>query len=197
MLAIATNIPVRLKTGFVVRGHILLLLLLAIFQLLTNKQKRAWVLFTYNTMMINLINPLQSFGFNLMATSNYHWLLSFSRAEQVLLSNIDEDGGCRRKCYRVVRQLKEDVWCPGSKPVITAYHLQVPAQAKQPSTPFLTLLFFFLFETYCLYTNSGFPTFPLSLHHLDTAFLDMWEVPLHQGLERLQRMCITAGAKAT
>ncbi|KAL0184584.1 hypothetical protein M9458_020280, partial [Cirrhinus mrigala] len=65
-----------------------------------------------------------SFGFNLMATSNYHWLLSFSRAEQVLLSNIDEDGGCRRKCYRVVRQLKEDVWCPGSKPVITAYHLQ-------------------------------------------------------------------------
>ncbi|KTG02853.1 hypothetical protein cypCar_00012732 [Cyprinus carpio] len=69
---------------------------------------------------------IKSFGFNLMATSNYHWLLSFSRAEQVLLSNIDEDGGCRRKCYRVVRQLKEDVWCPGSKPVITAYHLQVP-----------------------------------------------------------------------
>ncbi|KAI7808516.1 putative protein mab-21-like 3 [Triplophysa rosa] len=69
---------------------------------------------------------IKSFGFNLMATSNYHWLLSFSRAEQVLISNIDEDGGCRKKCYRVVRQLKEDVWCPGSKPVITAYHLQVP-----------------------------------------------------------------------
>lgn len=68
---------------------------------------------------------LQSFGFNLMATSNYHWLLSFSRAEQVLLAGIDEDGGCRRKCYRVVRQLKEDVWCPGSKPVITTHHLQV------------------------------------------------------------------------
>lgn len=84
----------------------------------------AWVLYTYNSMLI-LINSLQSFGFNLMATSNYHWLLSFSRAEQVLLSNIDEDGGCRRKCYWVVRQLKEDIWCPGSKPVITAYHLQV------------------------------------------------------------------------
>ncbi|XP_031438354.1 protein mab-21-like 3 [Clupea harengus] len=67
---------------------------------------------------------LKSFGFNLMATSNYHWLLSFSRAEQMLLGSIDEDGGCRRKCYRVVRQLKEDVWCPGNKPVITAYHLQ-------------------------------------------------------------------------
>uniref|UniRef100_A0A8C0YLY3 Mab-21-like 3 n=2 Tax=Cyprinus carpio TaxID=7962 RepID=A0A8C0YLY3_CYPCA len=63
-----------------------------------------------------------------VATSNYHWLLSISWAEQVLLSNIDWDGGCRRKCYRVVRQLKEGVWCPGSKPIITAYHLQVPAQ---------------------------------------------------------------------
>ncbi|XP_051567112.1 protein mab-21-like 3 [Myxocyprinus asiaticus] len=67
---------------------------------------------------------IKPFGYNLMATSNYHWLLSFSRAEQVLLSNIDEDGGCRRKCYRVVRQLNEDAWCPGSKPVITAFHLQ-------------------------------------------------------------------------
>ncbi|XP_062862670.1 protein mab-21-like 3 [Trichomycterus rosablanca] len=67
---------------------------------------------------------IKSFGFNLMATSNYHWMLSFSRAEQVLLAGIDEDGGCRRNCYRMVRQLKEDIWCPGSKPVITAHHLQ-------------------------------------------------------------------------
>ncbi|KAG9348869.1 hypothetical protein JZ751_029186, partial [Albula glossodonta] len=66
----------------------------------------------------------KSFGFNLMATSSYHWRLSFSRAEQVLLGGIDDDGGCRRKCYRVIRQLKEDLWCQNSKPVITAYHLQ-------------------------------------------------------------------------
>ncbi|XP_023691670.1 protein mab-21-like 3 [Paramormyrops kingsleyae] len=70
------------------------------------------------------VRCIKSFGFNLLATSNYHWLLSFSRAEQVLLGSIDEDGGCRRKCYRIVRQLKEDVWCPGNKPTITAYHLQ-------------------------------------------------------------------------
>ncbi|KAG7463635.1 hypothetical protein MATL_G00178750 [Megalops atlanticus] len=70
------------------------------------------------------VSCTKSFGFNLMATSSYHWLLSFSRAEQVLLGGIDEDGGCRRKCYRIVRQLKEDVWCQGSKPVISAYHLQ-------------------------------------------------------------------------
>ncbi|XP_006001986.1 protein mab-21-like 3 [Latimeria chalumnae] len=67
---------------------------------------------------------IKSFGYNLMARSNYHWQLSFSRAEHVLMDGIDEDGGCRMKCFRVIRQLKEDVWCSGSKPVITSYHLQ-------------------------------------------------------------------------
>ncbi|KAM3861934.1 LOW QUALITY PROTEIN: protein mab-21-like 3 [Diretmus argenteus] len=67
---------------------------------------------------------IKSFGFNLMATSNYHWLLCFSRAEQALLGGVGEDGGCRRKCYRVVRQLKEDIWCADNKPVITVFHLQ-------------------------------------------------------------------------
>ena len=80
-----------------------------------------------------MLFSLQSFGFNLMATSNYHWLLSFSRAEQAMLGAIDEDGGCRRKCYRVVRQLKEDVWCPGNKPVITAFHLQVLIKTFAPA----------------------------------------------------------------
>lgn len=41
------------------------------------------------------------------------------------MEGLDEDGGCRMKCFRVMRQMKEDVWCAGNKPVITAYHLQV------------------------------------------------------------------------
>jgi hypothetical protein len=28
-----------------------------------------------------------------------------------------------------MRQLKEDVWCPGKRPVITSYHLQVRGAA--------------------------------------------------------------------
>ncbi|KAK2106765.1 hypothetical protein P7K49_016279 [Saguinus oedipus] len=56
---------------------------------------------------------------------SYHWQLSFFRAEQVLLEQLDDDGGCRRKCFQVMRQLKEDVWCPGNRPVITSHHLQV------------------------------------------------------------------------
>ena len=71
------------------------------------------------------LSPSQSLGFSLLACSRYHWQLSFLRAEQVLLQQLDEDGGCRRKCFQALRQMKEDVWCPGTRPVITSYHLQV------------------------------------------------------------------------
>ncbi|EAW56643.1 chromosome 1 open reading frame 161, isoform CRA_b [Homo sapiens] len=70
------------------------------------------------------VECIKSFGFNLLACSNYHWQLSFLRAEQVLLEQLDEDGGCRRKCFQVMRHLKEDIWCPGNRPVITSHHLQ-------------------------------------------------------------------------
>ncbi|XP_053447345.1 protein mab-21-like 3 isoform X1 [Nycticebus coucang] len=70
------------------------------------------------------VECIKSFGFNLLARSNYHWQLSFLQAEQVLLEQLDEDGGCRRKCFQVMRQLKEDVWCPGKRPVLTSHHLQ-------------------------------------------------------------------------
>lgn len=70
------------------------------------------------------VECIKSFGFNLVARSSYHWQLSFSQAEQVLFEQLDEDGGCRRRCFQVLRQLKEDVWCPGQRPVITTHHLQ-------------------------------------------------------------------------
>ncbi|XP_032494673.1 protein mab-21-like 3 [Phocoena sinus] len=70
------------------------------------------------------VQCIKSFGFSLLACSNYHWQLSFLRAERVLLEQLDEDGGCRRKCLQAMRQMKEDVWCPGKRPVITSYHLQ-------------------------------------------------------------------------
>ncbi|XP_037682212.1 protein mab-21-like 3 [Choloepus didactylus] len=73
----------------------------------------------------NKVECIKSFGFQLLARSNYHWQLSFCQAEQVLLEELDEDGGCRRKCFQVMRQMKEDVWCPGKRPVITSHHLQM------------------------------------------------------------------------
>ncbi|XP_039393600.1 protein mab-21-like 3 isoform X2 [Mauremys reevesii] len=71
------------------------------------------------------VQCIKSFGFNLLARSNYHWQLGFSRAERMLIEGLDEDGGCRMKCFRVMRQMKEDVWCTGNKPILTTYHLQM------------------------------------------------------------------------
>lgn len=68
---------------------------------------------------------VKSFGFDLIARTNYHWQLSFLRVERLLLEGMDEDGGCRMKCLRVVRQLKEEIWCPGNRPVISSQHLQM------------------------------------------------------------------------
>ncbi|XP_044889260.1 protein mab-21-like 3 isoform X4 [Felis catus] len=70
------------------------------------------------------VECIKSFGFALLACSNYHWQQSFLQAEQVLLNQLDEDGGCRRKCFQALRQMKEDVWCPGRRPVVTSHHLQ-------------------------------------------------------------------------
>ncbi|XP_070251848.1 protein mab-21-like 3 isoform X2 [Myotis yumanensis] len=67
---------------------------------------------------------VKSFGFSLLARWHYHWQLSFLQAERVLLEHLDEDGGCRRWCFQALRQMKEDVWCPGRRPVITSHHLQ-------------------------------------------------------------------------
>ncbi|XP_054858196.1 protein mab-21-like 3 [Eublepharis macularius] len=71
------------------------------------------------------VGCVKSFGFDLWAYSNYHWQKSFTRAEHVLMQGLDEDGGCRMTCFRVMRQMKEDVWCAGSKPVLTSFHLQM------------------------------------------------------------------------
>lgn len=53
----------------------------------------------------------------------------------MLLQELDEDGGCRRRCLQAARQMKEDAWCPGSRPVISSHHLQVsvrPPAAEDP-----------------------------------------------------------------
>ncbi|KAM5256067.1 protein mab-21-like 3 [Ctenodactylus gundi] len=71
------------------------------------------------------VECIKSFGFNLLARSNYHWQLNFMQAEQMLLEQLDEDGGCRRRCFQALRQLVEDVWCSGKRPVVTSQHLQM------------------------------------------------------------------------
>ncbi|XP_048207805.1 protein mab-21-like 3 [Perognathus longimembris pacificus] len=73
---------------------------------------------------LETVQCVKSFGFSLVALGSYHWQLSFPQAERALLAQMDEDGGCRRLCLRLLKQLTEDVWCPGPRPVITAQHLE-------------------------------------------------------------------------
>lgn len=41
--------------------------------------------------------------------------MGFLPGGQVLLEQLDRDGGCRRgECFQALRQMKEDVWCPGT-----------------------------------------------------------------------------------
>ncbi|XP_056670590.1 protein mab-21-like 3 [Monodelphis domestica] len=68
---------------------------------------------------------VKSIGFSLMACSSFHWQLNFSQAEYMVMEGIDEDGGCRKTCFQVLRQMKEDVWCPGNRPIITSQHLKM------------------------------------------------------------------------
>ncbi|XP_006899648.1 PREDICTED: protein mab-21-like 3 [Elephantulus edwardii] len=73
---------------------------------------------------VETVECVKSLGFDLLACSSYHWQLSFCRAEQTLLEMLDEDGGCRRKCFQVLQQMTEEVWCPGKRSVLTSHHLQ-------------------------------------------------------------------------
>lgn len=53
----------------------------------------------------------------------------------MLLQELDEDGGCRRRCLQAARQMKEDAWCPGSRPVISSHHLQVSVRPPAAGDP--------------------------------------------------------------
>ncbi|XP_041439054.1 protein mab-21-like 3 isoform X3 [Xenopus laevis] len=88
-------------------------------------KKSQWPRFFKRWPLRERVQCVKSFGFDLLARSNYHWQLSFLRGERLLLEAMDDDGGCRMKCYRAVRQMKEDVWCPGNHPVINSQHLQM------------------------------------------------------------------------
>ncbi|XP_051021421.1 protein mab-21-like 3 [Acomys russatus] len=121
MLANRTAVWVAMETS---TGQVELELAPAVEILTAWSEKAQWPRCLKRWPSPDRVECIKSFGFNLVARSSYHWQLSFSQAEQVLFEQLDEDGGCRKQCFQVLRQLKEDVWCPGRRPVITTHHLQ-------------------------------------------------------------------------
>ncbi|OWF38395.1 Protein mab-21-like 3 [Mizuhopecten yessoensis] len=70
-------------------------------------------------------SAIRKVGVNEIAKEPFYWTLSFAACEKELLDGIDIKGTCRKKSQRIMKRLKEDVWCPpGSKSELTSYHLK-------------------------------------------------------------------------
>ncbi|XP_070575174.1 cyclic GMP-AMP synthase-like receptor 1 isoform X1 [Ptychodera flava] len=54
---------------------------------------------------------------------DYYWHMSTAAMERALLSDVDEDGGCRKKCLCILKKLREDFLCPDGDG-INSYHLK-------------------------------------------------------------------------
>ena len=72
-------------------------------------------------------------GVQLVAKKNYHWLISYNECENVLISHIDDDGGCRKKYHKIMKRLNYDCWALRNendepKLILSSYHLKVKSE---------------------------------------------------------------------
>ncbi|XP_077982644.1 protein mab-21-like 3 isoform X2 [Glandiceps talaboti] len=67
----------------------------------------------------NKVKPV----FDFVPKKSYYWHISTARMETALLQDLDEDGGCRKKCQRILKKLREDEFCHEGK-LISSYHLK-------------------------------------------------------------------------
>lgn len=78
------------------------------------------------------IQRIKSKGVALVPKKNYHWFVSYAEGEREIVEDIDDDGGCRRKCHRIMKALNEDCWfitVPHRKTPLSTYHLKVGYRA--------------------------------------------------------------------
>ncbi|XP_033733572.1 protein mab-21-like 3 [Pecten maximus] len=70
-------------------------------------------------------STIAKIGVNEIAKAPFYWTLSFAACEKELLEGLDIGGTCRKKSQRIMKRLKDEVWCPpGLKKVLTSYHLK-------------------------------------------------------------------------
>lgn len=70
------------------------------------------------------INSIKAKGVQLVPKRNFDFRISFCLAETEILDGIDKDGGCRKKCARIIKRLNEKVWCNTIKPTVSSYVLK-------------------------------------------------------------------------
>ncbi|XP_071137074.1 protein mab-21-like 3 [Mytilus edulis] len=74
------------------------------------------------------VQQIESMGVNLVTSDPLYWKLSFAICEKELLVDIDKKGSCRRRSLRIMKSLRELIWCPGDEAEnpygLTSYHLK-------------------------------------------------------------------------
>ena len=71
------------------------------------------------------IRVIQNIGINATAKKPYDWMRCFAAAEKELMNGIDADGGCRKKCHRIMKRVREQFWCKTTKPGVSSFMLKV------------------------------------------------------------------------
>lgn len=72
------------------------------------------------------VRSILSAGISVVAKKDLKWTLSFAESEKKLMSKIDASNGVRRKCHRIMKSLRDELWCPGGmKQVLNSYDLKV------------------------------------------------------------------------
>ncbi|XP_052087845.1 protein mab-21-like 3 [Mytilus californianus] len=74
------------------------------------------------------VQQIKDMGVNLVTSDPLYWTPSFAICEKELLVDIDEDGSCRRRSLRIMKSIRELIWCPGDEAEnrygLTSYHLK-------------------------------------------------------------------------
>ena len=68
---------------------------------------------------------IKSLGIDATAKKPDKWRRCYNRCEKELMKNIDADGGCRKKCHRIMKRVREQFWTNTEGRGISSYMLKV------------------------------------------------------------------------
>ena len=71
------------------------------------------------------VEAIRAIGINATAKRPMEWMRCYAACEKELMNNIDSDGGCRKKCHRIMKAVREEFWCKTTKPAISSFMLKV------------------------------------------------------------------------
>ena len=71
------------------------------------------------------VAAIRAIGINATAKRPMDWMRCYAACEKELMKEMDSDGGCRKKCHRIMKALREEFWCKTSKPAVSSFILKV------------------------------------------------------------------------